>query len=83
MIERLFEEQELKKIIKDFCLTADSFEPHNIKNKENVINLEKLTKIMVGLMTVKKFYVSGAEDILKSLKNLIEKEVKYIEFYKI
>ena len=34
-------------------------------------------------MTVKKFYEIGAEEILKSLKNLIEKEVKYIEFYKI
>ena len=83
MIEKLYEEQDLKSIIKDFCLTADSFEPHNIKNKDVISNLEKLTKIMVGLMAVKKFYEIGAEDILKSLKNLIEKEVKYIEFYKI
>ena len=83
MIEKLYGEQDLKSIIKDFCANADSFEPHNIKNKEAVTNLEKLTKIMVGLMTVKKFYEIGAEDILKSLKNLIQKEVKYIEFYKI
>ena len=83
LMERIFEEQDLKKIIKDFCLSADSFEPNNIKNKEMVTNLEKLTKIMLGLMTVKKFYEEGANDILKSLKNLIEKEVKYIEFYKI
>ena len=83
MIEKLYEEQDLKSIIKEFCVNADSFEPHNIKNKEAVTNLEKLTKIMVGLMTVKKFYEIGAEEILKSLKNLIEKEVKYIEFYKI
>ena len=81
--EKLYEEQNLKSLIKDFCLTADSFEPHNIKNKEMVMNLEKLTKKMVGLMTVKKFYEIGAEDILKSLRNLIEKEAKYIEFYKI
>ena len=83
LIERLFEEQDLKKIVKDFCVNADSFEPYNIKNKEVVVNLEKLTKIMIGLMTVIKFYEEGAVDILKSLKNLIEKEVKYIEFYKI
>ena len=81
--EKLYEEQNLKSIIKDFTLTADSFEPHNIKNKEMVKNLETLTKKMVGLMTVKKFYEIGAEDILKSLRNLIEKETKYIEFYKI
>ena len=84
LMERLFQEEEdLKKIIKEFCLSADSFEPNNIKNKEMVTNLEKLTKIMVGLMTVKKFYEEGANDILKSLTNLIQKEVKYIEFYKI
>ena len=83
LMERLFEEEYLKKIIKEFCLSADSFEPNNIKNKEMVTNLEKLTKIMVGLMTVKKFYELGANDILKSLINLIQKEVKYIEFYKI
>ena len=47
MIEKLYEEQDLKSIIKEFCVNADSFEPHNIKNKEAVTNLEKLTKIMV------------------------------------
>ena len=55
MIEKLYEEQDLKSIIKDFCLTADSFEPHNIKNKDVISNLEKLTKIMVGFMAVKKY----------------------------
>ena len=83
MIERLFKEDELKKIIKEFCVNADSFEPQGVKNKDVVMNLEKLTKKMVGLMAIKKYYEIGANDILKSLQNLLLKEIKYIEFYKI
>ena len=82
LIERLIDELDFKNLLKEFCATADSFEPHNIKNKDTVANLEKLTKKMFGLMTVKKYYELGANDVLKSLKNLIEKEAKYIEFYK-
>ena len=82
MIERLIDEYEFKNLLKEFCACADSFEPHNIKNKETVTHLEKLTKKMFGLMSVKRYYDLGASDVLRSLKNLVEKEVKYIEFYK-
>ena len=82
LIERLIDELDFKSLLKEFCSSADSFEPHNIKNKDTVTNLEKITKKMFGLMTVKKYYDLGAADVLKSLKNLVEKEAKYIEFYK-
>ena len=82
LIERLIDEYEFKNLLKEFCASADSFEPHNIKNKDTVTNLEKITKKMFGLMSVKKYYEIGGNDVLRSLKNLVEKEVKYIEFYK-
>jgi hypothetical protein len=44
LIERLIDELDFKNLLKEFCATADSFEPHNIKNKDTVANLEKLTK---------------------------------------
>ena len=82
LIERLIDEYEFKNLLKEFCASADSFEPHNIKVKETATNLEKITKKMYGLMSVKRYYEIGADDVLRSLKNLVEKEVKYIEFYK-
>ena len=82
LIERLIDEYEFKNLLKEFCACADSFEPHNVKSKETVTYLEKLTKKMFGLMSVKRYYEIGANDVLRSLKNLVEKEVKYIEFYK-
>ena len=82
LIERLIDEFEFKNILKEFCATADSFEPHNIKSKDTVPHLEKLTKKMFGLMSVKRYYEIGANDVIRSLKNLVEKEVKFIEFFK-
>ena len=82
LIERLIDEYEFKNLLKEFCSSADSFEPHNIKNKDDPIKLEKITKKMYGLMSVKRYYEIGGNDVLRSLKNLVEKEVKYIEFYK-
>ena len=82
LIERLIDEYEFKNILKEFCASAESFEPHNIKNKDIPINLEKITKKMFGLMSVKRYYDIGGNDVLRSLKNLVEKEVKHIEFYK-
>ena len=37
---------------------------------------------MFGVVNVKKYFVLGSKDILQSLKHLIEKEVKFVEFYK-
>ena len=82
LLERLIDEYEFKNLLKEFCANADSFEPHNIKNKDTVTNLEKLTKKMFGLMSVKRYYEIGGNDVLRSLKNLLEKEIKYIEFFK-
>ena len=82
LIERLIDEFAFKNLLKEFCSNADSFEPHNIKSKDVATNLEKLTKKMYGLMSVKRYYEIGANDVLRSLQNLIEREVKYIEFYK-
>ena len=82
LLERLIDEYEFKNLLKEFCANADSFEPHNIKNKDTVTHLEKLTKKMFGLMSVKRYYEIGGNDVLRSLKNLLEKEIKYIEFFK-
>ena len=81
LLEKLIDELEFKKLLKEFCASAESFEPDS-KNKDAASSLEKLTKKMFGVMNVKKYYELGSMDILQSLKHLIEKEVKFVEFYK-
>ena len=81
LLERLIDELDFRKLIKDFCANAESFEP-NKNNKESINKLENLIKVMHGIMNVKNYYDIGAKDVLNSLKSLLEKEIRYIEFFK-
>ena len=81
LLEKLIDELEFKTLLKEFCANAESFEP-DARNKDAASALEKLTKKMFGVMNVKKYFELGSMDILQALKHLIEKEVKFVEFYK-
>ena len=81
LLERLIDELDFRKLIKEFCTNAESFEPSK-NNKESINKLENIIKIMHGIMNVKNYYDIGANDILNSLKSLLEKEIRYIEFFK-
>ena len=81
IIERLVDELDFRKLIKEFISKAESFEPHK-NNKENINKLENNIKEINGNINVKNYFDIGSNEILNSLQNLIEKEVKYIEFFK-
>ena len=81
LLERLIDELDFRKLLKEFCENAESFEPSK-KNKDSINKLENSTKIMHGIMNVKNYYEIGASYIIDSLKILLEKEIRYIEFFK-
>ena len=81
LLERLIDELDFRKLIKRFCNYAETFEPSK-NNKESINKLESSIKVMHGIMNVKNYFDLGANIILNSLKNLLEKEIKYIEFFK-
>ena len=81
LLERLIDELDFRKLIKEFCENAETFDPSK-NNKESINKLENSIKVMHGIMNVKNYYDLGANIILNSLKHLLEKEIKYIEFFK-
>ena len=81
LLERLIDELDFRNLIKEFCTTAESFEP-NKNIKESINKLENLIKVIYGIMNVKNYYEISANDVLNALKNLLEKEIRYIEFFK-
>ena len=81
LLERLIDELDFRKLLKKFVNNAETFEPSK-NNKESINKLESSIKIMHGIMNVKNYYDLGANIILNTLKNLLEKEIKYIEFFK-
>ena len=81
LLERLIDELDFRNLIKEFCINAESFDPSK-NNKEAINKLENLIKVMCGIMNVKNYYEISSNDILNSLKILLEKEIRYIEFFK-
>ena len=81
LLERLIDELDFRKLLKEFIENAESFEPSK-NNKDSINKLENCTKNMYGIMNVKNYYEIGAFYILKALKELLAKEIKYIEFFK-
>ena len=76
-----FDELDFRNLVKEFCANAESFEPHK-KNKEAINKLENIIKLICGIMDVKNYYEISSNEILNSLKTLLEKEIRYIEFFK-
>ena len=81
LLEKLIDELDFRKLLKEFIANAESFEPSK-NNKDSINNLENSTKNMYGIMNVKNYYEIGAFYILKALKELLAKEIRYIEFFK-
>ena len=81
LLERLIDELEFRNLVKEFCERAEAFEPGK-SNKEEINKLENITKIIYGVMNVKNYYDISANAIFNSLKILLEKEIRYIEFFK-
>jgi hypothetical protein len=81
ILEKLLTEDDFNKLLKEFCDSAESFSP-NKKNKDLIDNLENYIKRMTGIIEIKNYFEIGAEKILTSLKSLLEKEIKHIEFFK-
>ena len=81
ILEKLLDEDDFNKLLKDFCDTAEKYAPYS-KNKDLISTLENYIKRMTGIIEVKNYFELGANQILTSLKALIEKEIKHIEFFK-
>ena len=81
LLEKLIDELDFRNLVKEFCANAESFEPHK-KNKEAINKLENIIKLICGIMNVKNYYEISSNEILNSLKALLEKEIRYIEFFK-
>ena len=81
ILEKLLDEDDFNKLLKDFCDTAEKYAPYS-KNKDLISTLENYIKRMTGIIEVRNYFELGANKILTSLKALIEKEIKHIEFFK-
>ena len=81
ILEKLIDENDFNKILKEFCDNTESFEP-NKNNKDAIQALENCIKRMAGIIELKNYYEIGSDSILTSLKKLLEKEIKYIEIFK-
>ena len=81
LLEKLIDELDFRKYLKEFCKNAESFEPSK-NNKDSINKLENIIKVIHGIINVKNYYDIGSKDILNSLKNLLEKEIRFIEFFK-
>ena len=81
ILEKLLDEEDFNKLLKDFCDTAEKYAPY-ANNKELTSTLENYIKRITGIIEVKNYFELGANLILTSLKTLVEKEIKHIEFYK-
>ena len=81
LLKRLIDALEFKNILKKFRDNSDKFDPH-IATKDNQKNLEDSLRTIYSVLNIKEYYDLSAEEILTSLGELIEREVKFIEFYK-
>ena len=82
ILDKLLDENYFNKLLKDFSESANNFEPN--KNDKDLIKLLEISiKKLVCIIEIKNYYELGIDIILTSLKSLLEKEVKYIEFFKI
>ena len=81
LLKRLIDTLEFKNILKKYRENTDKFDPQTA-TKESQKKLEDSLKTMYSVLNIKEYYDSSAEEILTSLGELIEREVKFIEFYK-
>ena len=81
LLEKLIDEFDFRKLLKEFIDNAESFDPSK-NNQDSINKLENSTKNMYGIMNVKNYYEIGAYYILKALRELLTKEIRYIEFFK-
>ena len=81
LLEKLCNENYFINLLKEFCDNTKNFDPSK-NNKEIVNTLEKNIKRITGIIELNNYFEKGANEVLNSLKNLIEKELKFIEFFK-
>lgn len=81
LLERFVDINELKKRIKIFKDTANSFTPANFSN-EQINQLENSLLFFIPILKIKSFFEICLSDILDGLKTLIKKEISFIEGFK-
>jgi hypothetical protein len=81
LLEKLIDENEFKKHIKNFKDTVNSFNPSN-SNIEAITNIEFNLLYFFAILKIKNYFSNGLSEILENLKLLIKKEISSIENFK-
>jgi hypothetical protein len=71
ILEKLLNENDFNKLLKEFIECAGNFEP-NKTNKDLIETLVICIRRMIGIIEVKNYFELGAENVLNTLKVLIE-----------
>ena len=81
LLEKFVDKNELKKRIKTFKDLANSYSPALYSN-ETITKLENSLLFFISILRIKSFFIVSFIDIFDIMKNLIIKEVQYIESIK-
>ena len=82
LLKKLIDNFEFKKILKNFKENCDKYNPNNNINKESDKKLEDSIKKIYSVININEFYNDSADDVLNAIRNLMAKELSFIEFYK-
>ena len=82
LLKKLIDNLEFKKILKNFKENTDRYNPSNNINKDTDKKLVDSIKTVYSVININEFYNESADDILNAIRNLIAKELSFIEFYK-
>ena len=83
LLEKLLDEEDIKRYIKDFKDNANSFSPSALTSGETLRNLENSLLNIFSLLKMDKFKnLLMAPDMIEALRTLIKKDVSFIEGFK-
>lgn len=81
ILEKLIDQMELLKIIKNLKDSIQAFDPAKVL-PQNIEQLETSLLFIFCILKVKLFFNTDLSGIIDSLRNIIKKEVAFIEAYK-